>query len=262
MTGILSKFKLEGRTAVVTGGARGLGLSMASGLADAGANIVIPDIDYETAEKTSKDIAKKDVKTLALKVDVTDENDVLNMVSRTIDEFGQIDILVNNAGVGKQIPAEEMSKKDWEEVINVNLTGVFLCAREVGKKMIERRQGSIINIASMSGYIVNCPLPQTAQASYNTSKAGVIHLTKSLAAEWARYNIRVNAIAPGYMKTRLNADYLKQHPASEEFWVRLTPMGRMGLPEELQGAVVFLASDASSFMTGDTLIIDGGYTIL
>jgi NAD(P)-dependent dehydrogenase (short-subunit alcohol dehydrogenase family) len=132
MTGILSKFKLEGRTAVVTGGARGLGLSMASGLADAGANIVIPDIDYETAEKTSKDIAKKDVKTLALKVDVTDENDVLNMVSRTIDEFGQIDILVNNAGVGKQIPAEEMSKKDWEEVINVNLTGVFLCAREVG----------------------------------------------------------------------------------------------------------------------------------
>jgi NAD(P)-dependent dehydrogenase (short-subunit alcohol dehydrogenase family) len=258
--GILSKFKLEDKIAIVTGAARGLGMAMANGLAEAGANIVIPDIDYETAEKTARDLANKGVKTLALKTDVADENNVANMVFRTIDEFGKIDILVNNAGIGKQIPAEKMSKEDWEDVININLTGVFLCAREVGKKMIEARQGSIINIASMSGYIVNYPLPQTAQASYNASKAGVVQLTKSLAAEWAGYNIRVNAIAPGYMKTKMTANYLKMHPEMEEIWVRLTPMKRMGLPEELQGAAVYLASDASSFMTGNTLIIDGGYT--
>ncbi|MDI3548796.1 MAG: hypothetical protein PWR10_2448 [Halanaerobiales bacterium] len=255
---ILSKFKLENKTAIVTGAARGLGMAMAIGLAEAGANIVIPDIDYEEARKTASEIAELGVETLALKTDVTDEEDVSRMVAETLERFGQIDILINNAGICKHIPAEEMSKKDWEEVINVNLTGVFLCAREVAKPMIKAKKGSIINIASMSGYIINYPQPQV---SYNASKAGVIHLTKSLAAEWAKYNIRVNAIAPGYMKTKMTAQFLEKKPEMKEFWVAPTPMKRMGKPEELQGAAVYLASDASSFMTGNVLIIDGGYTV-
>lgn len=256
---ILEKFKLENKVAAITGAARGLGKAMATGLAEAGANIVIPDIDFEEAEKTANEI-KSDcgVKTLALETDITDEEQVVSMVSKTIDEFGKIDILINNAGICKHIPAEEMSKSDWEEVINVNLNGLFLCAREVAKPMIEAKQGTIINIASMSGYIVNYPQPQV---SYNTSKAGVIHLTKSLAAEWAKYNIRVNAIAPGYMKTKLTEVFLEENPELKEDWVGPTPMKRMGKPEELKGTAVYLASDASSFMTGHTMVIDGGYTV-
>lgn len=258
MMSVLDKFKLDNKTAIVTGAARGLGKAMATGLAEAGANIVIPDIDLEAGEKAAKEIAETGVDTLALKTDVTKENDVKKMITDTLDRFDKIDILINNAGICKHIPAEKMSKEDWQEVVDINLTGVFLCAKEVGKHMLEIGGGSIINISSMSGYIVNHPQPQS---SYNTSKAGVSQLTKSLAAEWAEHNIRVNGIAPGYMKTKLTAQFLEEQPEMKEYWVEPTPMKRMGIPEELQGTAVYLASDASSFMTGNIIIIDGGYTV-
>ncbi len=256
---IIEEYKLENKTAIITGAARGLGKAIATGLAEAGADIVIPDIDYEEAKKTAAEIKQLEVESLALKTDVTSEKDVKNMVSEVIDKFNGIDILVNNAGICKNIPAEEMSKEEWDKVINVNLTSVFLCAREIGKKMIENKKGgSIINIASMSADIVNYPQPQ---CSYNASKAGVVHLTKSLAAEWAKYKIRVNAISPGYMKTKLTDQILEENPELKKHWIDPTPMKRMGAPEELRGAAVYLASDASSLMTGSVLTIDGGYTI-
>lgn len=255
---ILNKFKLDGKTAVVTGAARGLGKAMAAGLAEAGANIVIPDLNLEGAREAAAEIAEIGVKTLALETDVTDEKDVMEMVNKIEEEFERIDILINNAGICKHIPAEDMSLQEWQDVIDVNLNGVFLCAQKVGQHMIENGGGSIINISSMSAYIVNYP---QCQSSYNASKAGVSHLTKSLAAEWSEHNIRVNAIAPGYMRTNMTQEVINETPELTEHWVDPAPMKRMGEPEELQGAAVYLASEASSFMTGNILIIDGGYTI-
>ena len=205
----LNKFKLENKTAIVTGAARGLGKAMAAGLAEAGTNIVIPDINYKGAQEAAAEISELGVDTMPLETDVTDEHSVKKMAEKTLKKFDKIDILINNAGIVVHEPAEEMSKKDWEEVINVNLTGVFLCSQAAANNMKENDGGSIINIASMSGYIVNFPQPQI---SYNTSKAGVIQMTKSQAAEWAKYNIRVNAIAPGYMKTDMTKKYVDNNP--------------------------------------------------
>lgn len=258
---ILEKFELQGKVAIVTGGARGLGKAMAQGLAEAGANVAIPDLQKKLASSTATELAEdKEVDTLALKTDVTDAKSVSRMVTKVLDKWGHIDILINNAGVCRNIPAEDMDEKEWDEVINVNLKGVFLCSREVGKNMIaEGSGGSIINISSMSGFIVNYPQPQI---SYNASKAGVTMITKSLASEWAQYNIRVNAIAPGYMSTEMTKKYKEANPKKvNEYWVKPTPMKRLGEPEELAGAAVYLSSEASSYMTGSTLNIDGGYTI-
>ncbi len=255
---ILDQFKLKGKTAIITGAARGLGKAMATGLAEAGANIVIPDLNYQGAQDAAEEIAEIGVKTMALEIDVTDEDSVFNMADRTIKKFGTIDILVNNAGIVVHESAEKMSKENWQDVINVNLTGVFLCSKAVANFMISNNGGSFINIASMSGYIVNYPQPQV---SYNASKAGVIQMTKSLAAEWAKNNIRVNAIAPGYMETDMTKKYVEKNPEVKKHWIEPIPMKRMGKPEELKGTVIYLASTSSSYMTGHTLIIDGGYTI-
>jgi len=256
--GVLDFFRLDGKNAIVTGAAQGLGKAMAQALAEAGANIVIADINLDLAEVTAREISNIGVKTRALKVDVTNPEDVNFMAKEVVSKLGSIDILVNNAGIVRHSPAEIMSKKDWDDVINVNLTGVFLCSQAVGRFMIEKKKGKIINIASMSGLIVNHPQPQV---SYNASKAGVIMITKSLAAEWAQYNINVNAIAPGYMKTSMTAPFFEKEEYRKA-WLEPTPMKRPGNPEELGGAVVYLASDASSFMTGQILVIDGGYTLL
>ncbi|MEF8849919.1 MAG: glucose 1-dehydrogenase [Candidatus Bipolaricaulota bacterium] len=256
---ILDKFRLDGKVAVVTGGGRGLGKAMARGMAEAGADIAIPDIQKELADETAAELEKEGVKTLPIQTDVTDVDSVITMVEQVVEEFGKIDILVNNAGICRNVAAEEMDEKDWDQVIDVNLKGVFLCAREVGKYMIEQDNGgSIINISSMSGFIVNYPQPQ---ASYNASKAGVTMITKSLASEWAEHGIRVNQIAPGYMATEMTKKYTSSHQKeAKEYWVKPTPMERLGEPDELSGAAVYLASEASSFTTGSTLIIDGGYT--
>jgi len=250
-------FNLTGRCAIVTGGAQGLGMYMATALAEMGANIAIADLNTDLAEKTASEMEKLGVETMVLKTDVTKEKDVNNMVSNVVKKFGKIDILLNNAGICKHIDAEKVSYKDWLEVIDVNLNGVFLVAQAVGRVMIEQKRGSIINTSSMAGVVV--PFPQS-QASYNASKAGVILLTKSLASEWAQYNIRVNTIAPGYMSVGVAKPYFEAKGDMVKRWLSMTPMGRPGEGEELGGIAIYLASDASSFVTGQVFILDGGYS--
>ncbi|WP_105994163.1 glucose 1-dehydrogenase [Staphylococcus simulans] len=257
---ILEQFRLDDKVAIVTGGAMGLGQAMATALAQAGANIVIADIQEDVAAATATTIRETEgVKATSLKVDVTNPDDVQKMVDDVVDEFGKIDILINNAGMTINAKAEEMTYEQWNKVINLNLNGVFLVAQAVGRQMIEQGYGNIINTSSMSGIIANKP---QEQCSYNASKAGVIMLTKSLAMEWSKYNIKVNTIAPGYMKTELTKPFFEQGGAMIDDWIGFTPMGRPGLPEELGGIVVYLASDASSFAQGSVFTIDGGYTAL
>ncbi len=252
---VKSLFDLTGEVGIVTGGAQGLGEQMALALAEAGADIVLADINIEQAQKVAEKIRNLGRECIAIKTDVSEPSQVENMVTKAKEKFGKIDILINNAGLVSNFPAEELSKEEWDRVIKVNLTGVFLCTQAVGREMIKQRKGSIINIASMSGLIVNRPQPQL---HYNTSKSGVIMLTKSFAAEWAKYNIRVNAIAPGYMRTPL-VD--KVYPKYGKDWVKYIPMGRIGEPSEIKGPALFLASKASSYMTGSVLVMDGGYTV-
>ncbi len=252
---IISKFNLKGKKAYVTGGARGIGKCTAIALAEAGADIAIVDMDILEAEKTVRELEVHGVKSIALKTDVTNPDDVNNMIDTILEAFGTIDIAFNNAGICSNVKAEEMSYEAWKKVIDVNLTGVFLTSQAVGRVMIKNGKGSIINTASMSGHIVNTPQPQSA---YNASKAGVIMLTKSLAVEWAPYNIRVNCISPGYIGTEMTLKATNWIPS----WIQATPVKRMGTPEELQGAVIYLASDASSFTTGSDIVIDGAFTCI
>lgn len=248
-------FDLRGEKAIVTGAAQGLGEQIALGLAEAGADIAVVDINIDGAVRVAESIRNIGRESIFIKADVTKISDVENMVKMVKDRFGEIDILVNNAGIVNNLPAEQITKEEWDRVIEVNLSGVFLCAQVVGREMIKQKKGNIINISSMSGLIVNRPQPQI---HYNTSKAGVIMITKSLAGEWAKYNIRVNAIAPGYMRTPL-VD--KVFPKYGKGWSSLTPMGRLGNPSEIKGPALFLASRASSFVTGSVLVMDGGYTL-
>jgi NAD(P)-dependent dehydrogenase (short-subunit alcohol dehydrogenase family) len=253
---VLSMFDLKGEKAIVTGGGQGLGREMALALAEAGADVAVVQRRVEVAEQTAEEIIKLGRDSFAMKVDVRKAEDIRNMVAAAKDRFGKIDILINNAGIGQGVPALDMTEEDWDSMIDIHLKGTFLCSQMVGREMVKQKKGSIINIASMSGFIVNRPQPQ---AHYNAAKAGVVMLTKNLAMEWAKYNIRVNAIAPGYIKTPLLAQYLGPGKIGEE-WVKLTPMGRLGEPFELKGLALFLASKASSFVTGATIVIDGGYT--
>lgn len=254
---VLDQFSLDGETAVVTGGARGLGEEMAIALTEAGADVAIADVDIDAAESTATALEKTGSTTTAVEVDVTDETQVQAMVETVADRLGPIEILINNAGIAANARAEEMEYETWQRVIDVNLSGVFLCAKHVGRQMLDRGTGRIINIASMSAYDVNVPQPQVG---YNASKAGVLMVTKSMAVEWADRGVRVNAIAPGYMRTDLVEDVLEADPEMERMWLENTPMGRLGRPEDLAGLVVYLASTASSYMTGEIVRIDGGYT--
>lgn len=254
---MMDAFKLDGKKAYVTGGAKGIGKSIASALADAGADVAIVDIDIDESKKTADELSGKyGIRALAIKTDVTDPDDVNNMIQTILEEFGTIDIAFNNAGITLNTPTSETTLEEWKKVIDLNLTGVFLTSQAAGKVMLENGGGTIINTGSMSGHIVNVPQPQ---ASYNASKAGVIHFSKSIAVEWADKNVRVNTISPGYIGTDLTLDAEELKPLIEE-WKELTPVKRLGEPEELQGIAVYLASDASSFVTGSDFIIDGGYT--
>jgi len=247
-------FDIRGKKAIVTGGARGIGKSIAEGFAKAGADVAIVDIDIDEAKKTAEKIKQAGVKVIAIKTDVTKPDQVSAMVREVVEEFGRIDICFNNAGICINEKAEEMSYESWCRVIDVNLTAVFLVAQAVGRVMIKQGGGSIINTASMSAHIVNIPQPQCA---YNASKAGVIQLTKSLAVEWMPYNVRVNCISPGYIFTAMT---LSAPDEWKKTWLDLSVARRMGKPEELLGAVIYLASDASSFTTGADIIIDGAFT--
>ena len=254
---VLAKFSLEGQVGIVTGGGQGLGKVFCHAFAEASADVVVAEINPETGPVTVQEIVDRGRRALFVETDVRLRSSVQGMVDRTLAEFGKIDFLMNNAGIVKWAEAEKVTEEDWREVIDVNLNGVFFCCQAVGQHMIARRQGRIINVSSMSALIVNRP---QCQASYNASKAAVMHLTKSLAAEWARYNIRVNAIAPGYMGTAMARPFFED-PRYGGQWMKNTPIGRPGEPEELGPLAVFLASEASSFVTGATIVIDGGFTL-
>jgi len=256
---VLDQFNLKGKTALVTGAGMGLGKAMAIALAEAGANISIVDLNLENARKVAEEIKALGVDCLALEGNVACYESAQAAVNATSEYFEHVDILVNNAGIVRHVNAEDMPMKDWYDVIDVNLNAVFIMSQLVGRVMIQQKSGSIINVSSMSGQIVNSP--QT-QSSYNASKAGVIQLTKSLACEWAPHQIRVNTIAPGYMQTELNKKFLENEANKPlvDRWLNMTPMNRVGLPSELGGIVVYLASNASSFVTGSVYNVDGGYT--
>jgi NAD(P)-dependent dehydrogenase (short-subunit alcohol dehydrogenase family) len=257
--GIIEKLRLDNKKMFVTGGARGIGYSIALALAEAGADVALVDMDEAAAKKSAADIAgSTGRKTLAFKADVTRKADVDAMIDAILGEFGRLDAAFCNAGICMNIPAEEMSPEDWTRVININLTGVFLTAQAAGKVMIKQGGGSIITTASMSAHIVNVPQPQ---CSYNASKAGVIQLTKSLAVEWALKHVRVNSISPGYIGTDLTLNSPSLKPLIEQ-WNAVAPLKRLGRPEELQAIAVYLAGDASAFTTGSDFIIDGAFTCI
>ena len=254
--GILEKMRLDGKVAFVTGGARGIGKSIATAIAEAGSHVAIVDMDIAEAQKTADEIAQLGVKTLAIQTNVTDEADVNNMIERIMDVFGKLDIAFCNAGICINEPADTMTYAQFKKVIDVNLNGVFLTAQAAAKVMIRQGRGSIINTASMSGHIVNVPQPQCA---YNASKAGVIMLTKSMAVEFAKTGVRVNSISPGYIGTDLVLESPNLKPLIQK-WNNLSPVGRMGRPDELQAIAVYLAGDTSDFTTGSDFVIDGAFT--
>ncbi|MEU6129732.1 SDR family oxidoreductase [Saccharopolyspora sp. NPDC047091] len=246
-------FSLQDKVALVTGAGQGIGLEIAKALRSAGAHVVIGEINPETGNAAAEQVEGD-----FLPLDVTDSAAVADAVARIVADHGRIDVSVHNAGMVRNEPAEEMSDESWRRVLGLNLDGVFYCSREVGKQMLAQGSGSIINIASMSGMISNHPQPQV---SYNASKAGVIMLTKSLAGEWARRGVRVNSISPGYTGTDLLLGVQNTQPEWFNGWMEQTPMGRAGRPDELGPVAVFLASEASSFVTGSNVVADGGFTI-
>jgi NAD(P)-dependent dehydrogenase (short-subunit alcohol dehydrogenase family) len=227
---------------------------LALALAEAGCDVSILEIDMKNAESVVKDIKKLGRKGIAFRADITKKEQVDKAFAGTVKELGRLDICVNNAGISIQKPAEEMPEEDWDSILDINLKGVFLCCQAAARIMITQQKGSIINIASMSGIAVNVP---QRQAAYNASKAGVAMLSRSLAVEWAQYGIRVNSISPGYIKTEMTMSSMTR---LFPMWESLTPMGRLGEPEELRAAMLYLASDGSSYVTGHDLVVDGGYT--
>lgn len=255
--GILDRMRLDGKSIYVTGGAQGLGKAMATGLAEAGADVAVVDINEEKAKATADEIAQATgQKVIAVKTDVTDPEEVEAMVNTVVDQLGGLDAAFNNAGMCLNVPAEEMSYEDWLKVVNLNLNSVFLCSTAAGRYMLKQGHGSIVNTASMSAHIVNRPQPQ---CSYNATKNGVIQLSKSLAIEWAKRGVRVNTMSPGYMGTDLTLSSPDLKPLIKT-WNDWAPLGRLGKPEELQGMAVYLASDTSSFSTGEDYLIDGAFT--
>ena len=253
-------FDLSGKVSLITGGGTGLGRAMAIGLAKYGSNIVIVDIDPDKAKDVVRKIESLEKSALAIKADVTKREEVDHMVQDVLDKFRTIDILVNSAGIGRRVKAEEMSEKDWDEVISVNLKGTFLCCQSVGKLMIKQKKGKIINIASVVGQR-GLFHPLDLALSYCASKGGVVQLTRALAAEWAKYNVHVNAIAPTYFMTDMTRCLLENKEFLDYLKWKI-PLQRPGKPEELIGPVVFLASDASSMVTGHILNVDGGWTAI
>lgn len=253
----MKKLELTGRTAIITGAGQGIGAACAAALGEAGARVIVADMNAATAQATVAELASNNITAEAIALDVTDSNAVENTAAALTEKHGRIDILVNNAGVAvSDVRAEDTSDEHWRHHMRVNVDGVFWCCRAFGKRMLEAGGGAIVNIGSMSGFIVNKPQPQSF---YNASKAAVHHLTKSLAAEWASRGVRVNAVAPTYIETPLT-EFGMQDNAMYPTWLEMTPMARVGQPHEIASVVHFLASDAASLMTGAIVLADGGYT--
>ena len=242
--------KYNNRTAIITGGARGIGLAIAEVLAAGGANVVLVDVNLEAAQAAAAILAEQGVQTLALKSDVTSEADVQQMVDIVLDKFGQIDILVNNAGITRDGLSLRMQEADFDLVIKVNLKGVFLCSKAVAKEMMKKRYGRIINLSSVVGLMGNI-----GQANYAASKAGIIGLTKTMARELAARSITINAVAPGFIDTEMTQAIPEKN---RNAMLTQIPMGRLGSVAEVANVVAFLASDLASYVTGEVIRIDGG----
>jgi NAD(P)-dependent dehydrogenase (short-subunit alcohol dehydrogenase family) len=254
----LEKLRLDGRVAVVTGGAQGIGAACARALAEAGAAVVLADLQADRVQRAASDLTALGLKAHGVVLDVTKSAAVDAAAEQIVREHGRIDVLVNNAGVAKSdVHAEDITDEHWRFHMDVNLDGLFWCCRAFGRRMLEQGRGAIVNIGSMSGFIVNKPQPQ---AFYNASKAAVHHLTRSLAAEWGARGVRVNAVAPTYIETPLTKFGIEENPEMYKVWLDMTPMGRVGQPDEIASVVHFLASDAASLVTGAIVLADGGYT--
>jgi gluconate 5-dehydrogenase len=246
---------LSGRVAIITGGSVGLGRQMAEGLAEMGANVALCARKKERCEQAAHELSQLGVKMLALGCDVKNPADVQKLADDVAAHFGRIDILINNAGTSWGAPVEEMKLEHWNKVIETNLTGTFLCSQAVGRFMLKQKRGKIINIASVSG-LGGAP-PELQAIGYHASKGGVIAFTKDLACKWALHNIQVNAIAPGWFPTHMSKGVLEHY---KDFFLERIPMKRFGTDHDLKGAAVFLASDASDYVTGQVLVVDGGQT--
>lgn len=253
---ILQKFSLAGKVALVTGGASGIGESFAFALAEAGARVAVADLNRDRARHVAAQVRNLGVETMALEVDVTQIGQIEAMVATVLQRWGRLHVAVNNAGVALRARAEAMSEEHWDRTLDVDLKGVFFCCQAAARHMLRQGSGSIINTASMSAQIVNRP---QRHVPYNAAKAGVVQLTRTCAAEWADRGVRVNSISPGHTLSPMTARNLSE--ATVRMWMAHTPMRRLGLPADLQGGLIFLASDASSYVTGHDLVIDGGYTI-
>jgi len=249
-------FDLSGKVSIVTGGNQGIGLAIARGLAAAGAAVVIANRRAAEGQQAAESLRKEGLNAVAVPTDVSDISSVAALVSRVIRDFGKIDILVNNAAVIVRKPAENITGEDWDRIMNINLRGLFFCCQLVGQEMIKRKQGKIINVSS-----VISQLTQSGRSVYAISKAGVSHLTRALALEWSKYNISINAIGPGVTITDINKKYFAEHPEELQAFVNVIPRGREGHPRDYAGAAVFLASDASDYVCGQTLLIDGGMAL-
>jgi NAD(P)-dependent dehydrogenase (short-subunit alcohol dehydrogenase family) len=253
----LDRIRLTDRVALVTGGASGIGFAIAEALGEAGARVVIGDLSPERNAAAVSSLQAKSVRASSEVLDVTDSARVTAVADAIVSELGRIDILINNAGIARsETAAEDVTDEHWRNVLDVNLNGCFWCARAVGRHMLAQGAGAIVNVGSMSGFIVNRPQPQSY---YNASKAAVHQLTRSLAVEWASRGVRVNAVAPTYIDTPINR-FADREGEMYRRWIDGTPMGRLGRPEEVAAVVAFLASDAASLMTGAIVVVDGGYS--
>ena len=253
----LDLFRLDGKTAIVTGGGRGLGRYMAEALSDAGANLVLCSRKLEPLEEVRDEIEVRGGEALALSCDVTEQEDVEKVVSAAIEAFGSIDVLVNNSGATWGAPPTEMPSEQFDRVLAVNVRGTFLMSRAAGRRMIERGSGgTIINVASIAALVGGHP-DYLQTVGYNSSKGAVISMTRDLATSWAAHGITVNAIAPGWFPTRMSGGLIERF---EERMLEDIPLGRFGNPEDLKGVVVFLASPAAAYITGQTIVVDGGAT--
>jgi gluconate 5-dehydrogenase len=253
---LFSQFDLTGKAAIVTGASRGLGVSFARGLARAGCNLIIAARDLDRLRNVARDLEQYGRRVVPVPTDICRQQDVENMVQRSVAEFGKVDILVNNAGISALADAEAMTREQWQSVIDTNLTALFFCAQCVGRQMLRQGSGKIVNIASIYGISASS---YVSQASYVTSKAGVLGLTRELAVEWAPRGLQVVALAPGFFRSDQTIWAFEQNKELGEKLLAKVPMGRMGRLEELEGTIVYLASSASDYMTGQALILDGGF---
>ena len=251
---MFDKLQLDGKVAIITGSTKGIGRGIAEGLAQAGANIVVVSRHQDECDAAAAEIQKFGVQAIGIKTDVTKQDEIDNLITKTVEKFGHLDIMINNAGSAVTKKAEELTEDDWNRVINVDMKAVFFCAQAAGRVMIQQNHGKIINVASMLGLIA-----EKQVLPYCVAKGGVIQMTKALALEWARYNIQVNAICPGYVVTAINEKELNEPKVFKHITGKI-PMRRFGQVDDIAGLAVYLASPASDYMTGQPVVIDGGWT--